>query len=425
MANDKNETWNFGTLLGQGTIIDISYQLTSPKLFLPFLYMALGAPVLFAGLILPVVQVSNLVSQVVSARLFLGPRLRKWYLILSIVATAAALTIVAIASYSVKAEFVAALFLFAAAIMGMSQGVSTLAYQDLIGRILSHNRRSSLIFTQAALAAVFTILIALASQNFGAHESKLAEHLELLWAGIALTLFGAIVTLLIREAPPAVDVPADRTPAGRVGAKDGIVRDYLKRFRAALSIEWFRRFLIARSLFLSVEMAMPFYALHAATYHSGHSGSLSTFVMSSSVGVIVGGMLWQRVARVSMTAVMALAPLVACAAGVVSISAYFEPDFRVVLLHAGVFMLIAMANEGTRNARKLYIVSHTSTEERPYYIALTNVFIGILGTIVSFGFGALAHFQHVVWPICLIVALNLAACVYSRQLSPQRAPAPA
>ena len=77
MADKKDETWNFGAILGQGTIIDISYQLTSPKLFLPFLYMALGAPVLFAGLILPVVQVSNLISQVVSARLFLGPRLRK------------------------------------------------------------------------------------------------------------------------------------------------------------------------------------------------------------------------------------------------------------------------------------------------------------------------------------------------------------
>ena len=361
-------------------------------------------------------QVSNLISQVVSAPLFLGPRLRKWYLLLSIVATAAALTIVAIASYSVRAELLAGAFLLAAAIMGTSQGVSTLAYQDLVGRVLSHSRRSSLLFSQAGLAAVFTVLIAFASQNFGSHTNTLTEHLELLWAGIVLALFAAALTILIREGPPTTDTPADDQHADRTGAKKGLVKDYVTRFRAALGIGWFRRFLMARTLFLSIEMAMPFYALHAATYHSQQDGSLSTFVIASSIGIVIGGILWQAVARISTTAVMALASASAGVAGAMSIASFYQPDFRIILLHGGVFLLIAMANEGTRNARKLFIVSHTTAEERPYYIALTNVFIGIVGTIVSFAFGALAHIQHVVWPIWLIVGLNVVAFVYARRL---------
>jgi len=134
-------------------------------------------------------------------------------------------------------------------------------------------------------------------------------------------------------------------------------------------------------------------------------------------------MVWQRVARTSATAVMALASLVACVAGGLSISTCLVPDLRIAWLHGGVFLLIAMANEGTRNARKLYIVEYTSKEERPYYISLSNVFIGVLGAIVSFGLGALAHLQHAVWPIWLIVCTNLTACLYARQLSAGRKPA--
>jgi hypothetical protein len=111
MASEKEEIWNYRAILGQGTVSDISYQLTSPKIFLPFLYMALGASVLFAGLIMPVVQVSNLISQMISAPLLVGPRLRKWYMILGIVTTAVALAIVAIASYSAHAIWLATLFL--------------------------------------------------------------------------------------------------------------------------------------------------------------------------------------------------------------------------------------------------------------------------------------------------------------------------
>jgi len=425
MPTDKYETWNFRTILGQGTVVDVSYQLTSPKLFLPFLYMALGAPVLFAGLILPVVQVSNLISQMVAAPLLVGPLLRKWYMILAIVATSAALVIIGIASYSAASEWLALQFLLAAAIMGTSQGVSTLAYQDLIGRILPRNRRSSLLFTQAALAAVFTILIAVSSQRIGEHPNSIGEHLELLWAGVALTLFAAVITILIRETPPQTANATGRRGPNGTDAKGGLVSDYLAQLGAALKLDWFRRFLVARTLFLSIEMAMPFYALHAAAYHGDHKGSLSTFVIGSSIGIIAGGMIWQRVARISTPAVMALASLVACAAGVLSISTYLLPELRIVWLHGGVFLLIAMANEGTRNARKLYIVDFTSDEDRPYYIALSNVFVGVFGAIVSFAFGVLAHLQHVVWPIWLIVGINLVACLYSRQLSSKRTPAPA
>jgi MFS family permease len=425
MASEKDEIWNFRTILGQGTVFDISYQLTSPKLVLPFLYMALGAPVMFAGLILPIVEISNLVSQMVSAPFLVGPLLRKWYMSLGTVVTAAGLMIIGIAAYSAQPEWLVFFFLFAAAVIGVSQGVSTLAYQDLIGRVLPHDRRNNLLFTQAGLAAVFTIVIALLSQHYNDHPDSISEHLELLWAAIALTFCAAVITLLIRETPPAATAASDNRRQRSADARQSLLKGYLTQLATALKFKWFRRFLIARTLFLSIEMAMPFYALHAAAYHGGHKGSLGTFVIGSSLGIIAGGMVWQRVARISTPAIMASASLVACVAGGLSIASYFVPELRVTWLHGAVFLFVAMANEGTRNARKLYIVEFTSTADRPYYIALSNVFIGVFGTVVSFGFGVLAHLQHVVWPIWLIVGINLVACAYARRLSPQQAAAPA
>ena len=425
MANEKDETWNFRAILGQGTVFDISYQLTTPKLVLPFLYMALGAPVMFAGLILPIVEVANLVSQMVAAPFLVGPLLRKWYMSLGIVVTATALTIIAVAAYSLQSTLLAVVFLSAAAIIGTSQGVSTLAFQDLIGRVLPHHRRNRLLFTQAALAAVFTILIAVGSQHFSDNPDSLDEHLELLWAAIALTLVAAVITLLIREAPPRSDAATHDRRQRSANARGHLLKGYLMQLAAALRLEWFRRFLVARTLFLSIEMAMPFYALHAASHHGAHKGSLGTFVIGSSLGIIAGGLVWQRVARISTPAVMALASVVACTAGILSIAAFLAPELRLVWLHGAVFLLVAMANEGTRNARKLYIVAFTSDADRPCYIALSNVFIGVLGAVVSFGFGILAHLQHVVWPIFLIVGINVVACIYARRLSPGRTPAPA
>ena len=54
------------------------------------------------------------------------------------------------------------------------------------------------------------------------------------------------------------------TPKGAGGNSDISLR---QSFGIAFALPWFRRFIVARTLFLSIELAMPFYAIHAATLH--------------------------------------------------------------------------------------------------------------------------------------------------------------
>jgi hypothetical protein len=55
-----NSRYNFAVLLGQGTLVDLSSQLGSAHLVLPFLYSALEAPLAFAGLLVPVSRIGKL-----------------------------------------------------------------------------------------------------------------------------------------------------------------------------------------------------------------------------------------------------------------------------------------------------------------------------------------------------------------------------
>jgi len=415
-VTDKNEKWNFGTLLGQSIFLSLSYRLTSPKLVLPFLYTALGAPVVFAGLLLPIVQISRLISQLASAPVISGGGLRKLYIALGTIILAAALAVAGVASDDPRAGWLAVLFMLVATIVGVGQGLSSLAYWDLFGRIVPTHRQSTLLFSQAAVSATLAILIAIGSQHLLSHDNALDEHLELLWLGVAIAVISGVVVALVREIPP--DKPAKKN-VGKDGKPASFASELKKLYDQGVSAAqrpWFRRYNVARVLFLSVQLAMPFYAVHAAGHHAHSHHSMSTFVISSSAGIIAGSFIWQRVVNRSLQAAMMLAPAIACAGGLIAILMEVAPETRGVWLYGITFFLLAFAAQGTSSATKLYLVRFTSEEERPDYLAVSNVFAGALGVVVAFVFGTLSHLQGAVWPIWCIVAMNIVAGVYALRL---------
>ena len=100
----SGEGWNFNVLLIQGTFFHAARHVASPRLVLPFLYMAFGAPTVFAGLLAPVVQIAQLASQIVVAPIIRASRTRKWHLMLCAIAMATALSALALPS-SATPEF--------------------------------------------------------------------------------------------------------------------------------------------------------------------------------------------------------------------------------------------------------------------------------------------------------------------------------
>ncbi|MEM9682371.1 MAG: hypothetical protein AAF942_03815, partial [Pseudomonadota bacterium] len=343
VTTENNEKWNFRTLLGQGVFVDVSFHLTSPRLVLPFLYMAIGAPVVFGGLILPIVQGSNMVSQLIAAPIIGASKYRKWYMLLALITFTSALAIIGIALQPPNTAWLALLFLVVAVVMGACQAMSSLTFQDLLGRILTKDRRNALLFTQATLAGLLAIGIALYSQRDVGDTTALDRHLELLWAGVFLAFFASMLATLIRETPHQPPDSHAGTAAVQPGPK-GLAREFL----SALGLSWFRRYMTTRALFLSVELATPFYAIHAASIHAQNHKGLGAFVIMSSLGYMVGGIVWQRFAKASIPTVMSLASIVAIIAGGIAIAADTEPRLQNEWFHAMVFFCIALAGQGVQ-----------------------------------------------------------------------------
>ena len=399
--SDNTERWNYRVLLAQGVCSEIAQNLASAQLVLPFLFLAVGAPVLYAGLLIPLVQLSRMLGQILSAPLIHSATVRKWYMGSGLAAVAFALTIVGLAANLVSIEIITVLFLAVAALIGLGQALTHLAFQHMLGHLLPQQHRTALLFSQSALSGVLAIAIAwLLSLAYEDGES-FESHVALLWAGVACYLLAAIYCFALRETTAPLAAEASKSFLGEI--TKGLVR--------ALGVSWFRRLLAARFLFLSVELATPFYAIHAASLHKEGAGTLSLFVIAASAGLIVGGPLWQRMAGRSLRWVMSVGAAMAAVAGGLAITIDVVPLFRHEVYYAVVFLLVSLADQGITASSKIYLVESAPERERAYFIAASDAITGACAVAFAFALGALAHLQHVVWPLYALVALNLGALV--------------
>lgn len=420
--NESGEGRNYRILLGHGAANGAGYELTSEKLVLPFLYTAVGAPVFFAGLLVPIAAVAKLAVQIVAAPVISAARSNKKFIALAAVATAMALVVISLTVNAVPVDWLVPVFLLVSMTIGAAGGFYSLAFNDMLGRVLPQSRRSRLLFTQSGLAGVFAVAVALGSQFILPPGTSLAAHQELLWLGIVLILVSAGLVATVRE-PEKVRAP-EPEPEYTSAARKGRIAELGHGFRVAFALPWFKHFVIARSLFLSIELAMPFFSIHAATFHGNSVTGLSTFVIASSAGLVVGGIVWPRIGARSIRLLLTLAAGAAALGGVLALTIEFTPALQSAQVYAIVFVLVGLGAQGILNGRTLYLVSVTRDIERPFCIASSSVITGVVAVGLGGVAGAFAQLQGVGWPIGIMIVLNIAAMIYTTKLRDIR-PTPA
>jgi hypothetical protein len=409
MAESGTERWNYRVLLGQGIASNVGYELTSDRLVLPFLYAAAGAPVFFAGLLVPMVTVARLVAQIIIAPIIHAARSNKWFMAVATITTALALILVSATVNSGSPGLVVVVFLFVAAVLGASAGVASLAFRDMLGRVLPMRQRTRLLFAQSGLAGIVTVAVAFGAQKIEPRATSLAAHQELIWLGIAVTVIAAIVTCVVRE--PAKVRAMNDEHALRI--HKGHIENLRASFRIAFRLSWFPRFLVARALFLSIELAMPFYSVHAAQFHGNNSSGLSTFIIASSVGLLLGGFIWPRVGKDSIRLVLAAAAGATCIGGVLALAIENQPILQTPLIYAVVFTLVAFGAQGIVNGRTVYLIGRTSDDERPFCLAVANLVISFAAIGLGVIAGTLAQLDGIVFPLFVIIGLNIVAVLYT------------
>jgi len=179
---------------------------------------------------------------------------------------------------------------------------------------------------------------------------------------------------------------------------------------------WFRRFFTTRALLLSVGLATPFYAIHAATEQRSSAQSLSLFVLATGVTNIFSGLIWSRMLSRDPTRVMFWSGVLAAVAGGVAMVRATFPALSLLVMYVIVFALLELAVQGLTQSSKTYLALMTPAVDRPRFLAISNALLGVLAVFVSGLIGLVAHSTHIYGALALLMVLGLLAGFSARCL---------
>ncbi len=384
---------NYLLNVANGACSKLAEQLASPGLVLPWLLAALGAPAVVAGYLLPIKQAGSLLPQLaIAARIRAAP-LRKWYWagagLIQALALAAILPVALLSEGWLAGILIAGLM----AVFSMASGIGSVAFQDVMGKTVPKGRRGRLLSNRAAIGGGLTLLAALYLRSELEAGNSLAPYLVLIGAAALLWAMAALLFALIAEAPGATS--GGRSMAGEVG--QGFA--YLRKVGAL------RLFLGVRALLLAVELATPFFALHAQSLFGEGAGSLALFVFAVGAANVVSSPFWGIFADAQARRVLAFSGVIAAAAAALALAIGVFAGGSGPLIYTPVFLLLGLAEAGVRLGRKTYLVDAAPSEERPLLVAFSNTLIGVL----ALAFGGLGLLADLAGPQAMLGLLGILA----------------
>ncbi len=405
------ESRNYQLIFWSGALATIGGQLVNPRLVLPFLYLALGAPTFIAGLLLPFVTGARLIAEIFVSPFINRITRAKLAVYIPNILTGAVLALVALFATELPRLLVVLLFLTTAIVMGLCQGINSLGVSQIYGASVPDHKRNRMVFAQATISGILAIFVVWVTKDLLASEQPMQRHIVVMWCGVIAMIAAGISFTWVR----ILEEEQARPP--KPAAKPKPLAELATGFRTGIAYPWYRKFILARLIFISVELAMPFYTIHAASYHVGTKHSLSYFVIAASAGMVVGSIVWGWLSgRISVKPVMWLGCLISACSALMALVFTLTGHAQNVWLYAAVIGLLSLGGNGVIYGRYLYIIEMTKEKERPYLVALGDVSAGMVGIAFAAILGALAHLHDPVTPIFVLAALNLAAMTYAMGL---------
>lgn len=395
---------NYLLNVANGALTKLAEQLASPGLVLPWLMGAIGAPATLAGLLVPVKESGSLLPQLaVAGRIRAIPR-RKWVWAAAGATQAAMLMLVALAALSLPplAAGLAIVALFA--LFSIASGVGSVAFQDVVGKTIPKGRRGRMLSNRAAIGGGLTLAAAAALRYGLGEEARLEVILPLVLAAAVLWVLGALAFAAMEEETTA-------TSGGR-----SMLRELGEGVALFRTRPGYRRFIAVRGLLLSVELAMPFYALHAAALLGTSAGELGLYIFAVGLANVVSSPLWGALSDRDSKTVLAQSGALAGLTGLGAVGLALLPaELQSAWLYAALFLVLGVAVAGVRLGRKTYLVDGAPADERPLYTAFANTVVGALalaGGLV----GLLADLTAPIVAVAVLAALSGVGALAARGL---------
>ena len=257
---------------------------------------------------------------------------------------------------------------------------------------------------RAFIGGILTTLAGFVINRLQESQQPLTPVLYLLFFAALLWALAALCFALIREAPGAVD--GGRNAIAEAAAGLSFYREH----------QGFRRFLAARGLLLTVEMATPFFVLHAGQLLPLRMQDIGLLVSAVGFSQLISSPFWGRMADSTSRQVMLRSLQIATAAAVLAVLLTIVPLYPLRYLgYLLVFVLIGLAEGGARLGRKTYLVDAVPAAERATFTAFSNSTIGLLAVLAGLA-GFIAQWLGATPMLICIVLLLLAGVQVCRRM---------
>jgi hypothetical protein len=379
-----------------GAASKLAEQIAGPNLVLPWLFHIIGAPVWLFGFLMPIKQTFSLLPQLMVAGQIRRLPVRKWVWVGCGLVQALCLMLMIPVALWLPPAGAGMVLLLLLIVFSSASGAASVAFQDVLGKTVDQGQRGKLLARRSFYGGILTVVAGLLLNRYRDAQDNLSTVLFLLLAAAVLWGVAALFFALVREFPGAV--AGGRNAIGEVRAGFDLMRRE----------PGFALFLQARGLLLAIELATPFYVLHAGQVLDLSATQIGTLVVAIGAAQIISSPFWGKLADRTSRKVMALSAVIGAVSAFLALTLVLVPAEVRSAGYALVFVLIGLAEAGVRLGRKTYLVDATPHNERATYTAFSNSLVGVVALLSGLT-GVIAHQFGAATMLVVLLLLMLAA----------------
>ncbi|SLN60716.1 hypothetical protein [Oceanibacterium hippocampi] len=376
--------------------------LADPKLVLPWLLNALGAPAYLIGFLVPVREAGALLPQLAVSAFMHRLRVRKWLWSGGSIVQGLMVAGMAVAVLTLDGVVAGWTVVLLLALFSLARSVCSVAYKDVLGRTVARATRGTATGTANTVAAAL-VLVYGTLLSFGLLDRTLAVVGGALFVAAGFWLLAGILFAGLRE--EATEPEGDERPSP------------FRQIALLREAPELRDFIIARGLLMATALAPPYLLSLSGGGEAREFGRLGLFVVAAGLAAVVSTYAWGRFSDTSSRKVLATAGFVAASAlaGVALFDGFTASSGLAGSVYPIFLFILMIAHHGVRIGRSTHVVDMAPDAKRAAYTALSNTAIGLLLAIGG-GFGVIAELAGARTVIWLFAAMATAGGLYALRL---------
>lgn len=396
---------NFFAYLAANMFGKVADEIASAKLIIPWLFGSLGVPAVFTGFLVPIREGGVLLPQLLVAAAVRHLAIRKNVWLIGACLSALSLFGMALVSVSLDGSAAGGAIILMLIIFSLSRGLCSVSAKDVLGKTVSRSRRGALMGWSASLSGFIIIGLGLWLGTLDPEEAGFNVFAGLLITGGILWCVAALSFSIIQEQPGATEGGGNALSVA------------LRQLRLLVDDLPFRRYVLSRTLLLSVALAPPFYVLVAQQQSQADLLGLGALIIANGLASSLSSPVWGYLGDKSSRGVMTIAATGAGLLGVFTFTAVIF-EWRWITSEIGlatIFFVLNVMHGGVRLGRKIYLVDMATGENRAAYVAVSNTVIGMM-MLAGGLIGLIADWLSAEALVLLLGLLALLAAAYVRQL---------